>query len=403
MLAPTVILSALISSSIAALLPSAVEPASDALITPGPQIELVRRQNDQRYMGWVADEAGAWSTEICDLGNKYYQDASRWGCCATTRSDCGANLAVGCVNGNMIYRATASGSESLSNSLITLVCTSIWTASTDRSFSLCNTAYMFENERDSNSKVNIVCGVSSLDWTYYRTAPVAATETTSSTRTRSASFSLPGRASLIPTSVPTLSPESDPVGGSSSSFGTRRKSKSKAWIAGAVVGPILGLAIIGLLACFFIRRKKNKSRNLTVAPATGGMPPPGATAYQQNTYPTNNPAQPPQYYPDMQQNAAAAPLGVGKQDGYYGPGANPQSPVTSQGSQSPYGAAPQQWQQPGAQPVYGAPSPSISPAPQNVQPAQYMASEGRPFSSELEGNHAYGQPQIVNVQPPKQN
>jgi hypothetical protein len=68
MLAPTVILSALISSSIAALLPSAVEPASDALITPGPQIEVVRRQNDQRYMGWVADEADAWSTEICDLG-----------------------------------------------------------------------------------------------------------------------------------------------------------------------------------------------------------------------------------------------------------------------------------------------------------------------------------------------
>lgn len=298
--------------------------------------------------------------------------------------------------------------------------TSIWTASTDRSFSLCNTAYMFENERDSNSKVNIVCGVSSLDWTYYRTAPVAATETTSTTSmdvpmllwsyltnraigTRLASFSLPGRASLIPTSIPTLAPASDPVDNTPSSFGTRRKSKSKAWIAGAVVGPLLGLAILGLLACFFIRRKKNKSRNQTVAPATGGMPPPGAAAYQQNTYPTNNPAQPPQYYPDMQQNVAAAPLGVGKQDGYYGPGANPQSPVTSQGSQSPYGAAPQQWQQPGAQPVYGAPSPSISPAPQNVQPAQYMASEGRPFSSELEGNHAYGQPQIVNVQPPKQN
>ena len=57
---------------------------------------------------------------LTSLGNKYYQDASRWGCCATTRSDCGANLAVGCVDGSMIYQTTASGSGSLTNSLITL-------------------------------------------------------------------------------------------------------------------------------------------------------------------------------------------------------------------------------------------------------------------------------------------
>jgi LPXTG-motif cell wall-anchored protein len=175
-------------------------------------------------------------------------------------------------------------------------------------------------------------------------------------------------------------------------------SKSKAWIAGAVVGPLVGLALIGLAAFFFMRRRKNAAHNKHVAPATGSMPPAGATAYQQNSY-SANPAsspQPPQYYPNMQQTAGAAPFGVAKQDTYYPPGGNPQSPVTSQGSQSPYGA-PQQWQQPGGQPVYGAPAPQMnpSPQPQNVQPAQYMAGESRPFSSELEGS------ETVNVQPKK--
>lgn len=60
---------ALVSSCGAALLASSpIVSTSDALITPGPQIELLKKQNDQRYMGWVADSKGAWSTDICDLG-----------------------------------------------------------------------------------------------------------------------------------------------------------------------------------------------------------------------------------------------------------------------------------------------------------------------------------------------
>lgn len=166
--------------------------------------------------------------------------------------------------------------------------------------------------------------------------------------------------------------------------GAEEKSESKAWIAGAVVGPIVGLALIGFGIFFFMRRKKNKNAQQQYgAPVSGSVAAPGASAYQQNNYPTNPGApQPPQYYPNMQQTGAAAPFVTGKQDGYNSSG--PQSPVTSQGSQSPYGAAPQQWQQ-GAQPVYGAPSPSMSPQPQHVQPAQYT--EARPFSSELDASH----------------
>jgi hypothetical protein len=64
-----VIGSALLSSSVAALLlPSAIASTADALITPGPQNEFVNRQNDQRYMGWVANSKSVWSTELCDFG-----------------------------------------------------------------------------------------------------------------------------------------------------------------------------------------------------------------------------------------------------------------------------------------------------------------------------------------------
>jgi len=99
----------------------------------------------------------------------------------------------------------------------------------------------------------------------------------------------------------------------------------------------------------------------------------------------------------MQQNQGFAPVGVAKQDNYYQP--QMQSPVT-QGSHSPsmYGA-PQQQQWQHGQPVYGGPSPSLSPQPQHMQTAPYVAGGDRPFSSELEGSHGHGQPEMVSVQP----
>jgi hypothetical protein len=130
------------------------------------------------------------------LGNTYYQAGQQWACCSTTRAGC-ANMPIGCVNGNMIYSVTATGGSSLTNSLVTRAwyvettdnviielqltscSTQLWTASSDRSFTVCNTAFMYENDRDSNPKANIICGVSSLNWSYYRQQPV----TTSSAST----------------------------------------------------------------------------------------------------------------------------------------------------------------------------------------------------------------------------
>lgn len=68
MLASVALGAALVSSSYAAtFVASPVVSTSDALITPGPQIELLRKQNDISYMGWVSFN-GTWSTEVCDPG-----------------------------------------------------------------------------------------------------------------------------------------------------------------------------------------------------------------------------------------------------------------------------------------------------------------------------------------------
>lgn len=171
-----------------------------------------------------------------------------------------------------------------------------------------------------------------------------------------------------------------------------QKKESKAWIAGAVVGPIVGLALIGLVAFLLIRRRKNK-KNL--APAAGGAAAPAAYSGPQG------PNSPPQYYSaPMQQNAGApgmVPYGVGKHDSWA-----PQSPG-GQGPTSPYASGvPQQWDGQNMQinqaQGYGVPSPSMSPQPQPPIPAQYDTGMHKhanehvmPFTSELAGD--YSQPQ----------
>ncbi|KAH7359557.1 hypothetical protein BKA66DRAFT_230658 [Pyrenochaeta sp. MPI-SDFR-AT-0127] len=406
MLAQRLIGSALFSGSLAAGL-APTRSTSDATITPGPQLELLRKQNDNRYIGWVSWN-GLWSSEQCDVGGTYYQTSDFWRCCATTANGCArGDIPIGCISGSLIYPATGS---SLSSSLVTWPCTSIFTELTDRSFTICNTVFMYENERDSDPLTNVNCGVSSLNWSYYRVQP--SPTTTPVTRSPSPSVrSTPAVSSptTTPNPVPTPIPQPE------------EKKESKAWIAGAVVGPIVGLALIGFGAFFFVRRKKSKQAK--PQPAVGGAPPAAPASYPQQTYPPG-PNSPPQYYPPMQQNNAApglVPFGVAKHDSWAGP----QSPMT-QGSmsptpQSPYGAPPQQgWQGQnnmqinqappvGGQPVYNVPSPSMSPQPGHVLPAQHGADSGmykhtsetvRPFSSELEGSYAaHGQPEYVNVQP----
>jgi LPXTG-motif cell wall-anchored protein len=106
------------------------------------------------------------------------------------------------------------------------------------------------------------------------------------------------------------SPDTSP-----SSKGRKGGGGSKAWIAGAVIGPILGLALIGALVWFFLRRRKNKGTapqqgSAAMTPVNPSHPPVGVGGF---TDAKPQFAQPQQPHPNQsaygaQQGCASPPL-----------------------------------------------------------------------------------------------
>ena len=194
MFAELAIGSALFAGSLAARLgPTPSTP--DATITPGPSIELMRKQNNAKDIGWLL-WSGTWGFESCQEGGTYYETASQWGCCTTASDGCAStDIPIGCISGSLIY--PYSGTE-LSDSVITwpwyaaavksglkkanINSTSVYTAAEDSMSTVCNTIMMFENDRDNSPLTNVNCGTASDRWSYYREKPAAAM-TTSSDRT----------------------------------------------------------------------------------------------------------------------------------------------------------------------------------------------------------------------------
>ncbi|KAF2792165.1 hypothetical protein K505DRAFT_56910 [Melanomma pulvis-pyrius CBS 109.77] len=364
--------SALFTASYA-LAPSCTPSSADPTITSAPEVnfELMRKQNDNRFMGWLSLSGGSYSSKQCDVGGTLYQTASLWRCCATSVAAC--DIPIGCISGSLIYSLASTGTRQLG----TFGCNQIYTEAEDQSFTICNTGFLYENTQDSDPRTNVFCGISSVNWSYYRVKPDLSTSTPASTPSSSPATTT-GSTTVTPTPadstiLPTISPNPP-------------KKKSQAWIAGAVVGPIIGLALVGILAWFCLaKRRKNK----TV------VPPPSTTA---PSYPGSPNQQPPQpynnnYQPPMQQNQhGMAPYGVAQHESWT-PAPTPGSPHT-QGSvsphppNSPYGAPvqPQQWQQ---QQQLHAPT---SPAPGYVdEHGAVKQPHERPFSSELDGT-SYQQP-----------
>jgi hypothetical protein len=103
--------SMLISGSLAALAPT---PSTvDATITPGPSIELLRKQNNARDIGWLL-WSGTWGFESCQEGGTYYEIASQWRCCPTGSDGCATtDIPIGCISGSLIYPNTGTGSDSV--------------------------------------------------------------------------------------------------------------------------------------------------------------------------------------------------------------------------------------------------------------------------------------------------
>ncbi|KAF2475630.1 uncharacterized protein BDR25DRAFT_339687 [Lindgomyces ingoldianus] len=394
------------ASANANVLPSLSPSISDPTITPAPQLpplELLRKQNDNRFLGWVSYK-GAWTSEQCDLGGTYYQSGSFARCCATSVASC--NVVIGCVDGSLIY-----GYSTGTVSRRTYACTDVFTDLTDRSFTICNTGFIFENTKDSSPHSNIFCGVSSLNWSYYRVKP----EETSSTPTPTPS-STPQSITATPTSTPTSSSTAAPI-----ESPTSKKSSSKAWIAGVVVGPIAAIAIGALVVWIILLKRKHKKED--------GNPP---ASIPQTPHPPYSPGgpngQPPResyipYNPQMQQGQGHPPGMLpypmdAQRTSYMSNGHSPTSPTTASNSPmpqaSPYGPlshSPQpgqqgyQQQQQQWQPIQQPTSPQMM-SPQYTPQQPILVDAGglhkTPSPQPLNGNNGMYSTQPELVPPPQQ-
>ncbi|KAM0818177.1 hypothetical protein AB5N19_03986 [Seiridium cardinale] len=113
------------------------------------------------------------------------------------------------------------------------------------------------------SAMNYGCRAAWSAYTVYRANPATAavTSTTMSTQKTSEVSTTAAPLTTAATQSQTAMPTPDPSASSTS--------ESKAWIAGAVIGPIVGLAIIALIV-WFLMRKKRRDKGRSEATA---MPP----------------------------------------------------------------------------------------------------------------------------------
>ncbi|OCK76997.1 hypothetical protein K432DRAFT_407702 [Lepidopterella palustris CBS 459.81] len=319
---PIVLLSACVWRALAIAAPS-----PEAQITPAP---LLPRQNDAAFMGYFSTD-GTWSSLDCDPGLTWYQSGDYAQCCPTTIASCLAP--TGCISGSQIYP--------WSGSVTTIACTDNYD---NLAWSVCNTIFIYENTADSNPHTDIVCGKNAVNWSYYRQTP-----TTPSTSSETPSSTTSGAAATSTSASPTPAPV---------------HKSSKAWIAGAVVGPLLGLALIGAIV-FFLTRKK---------------PAPPAPPVQPNQ---------PQQISELKPGTGPyQPQPVGYQPEYVQPGYQPTSP----GQMSPVPLYQAPYSPPGSPPPVEAPTNTPAYAYNGVTPEkspvvvnQHMQSP-QPLAAELSGD-----------------
>lgn len=307
-------------------------------MTPAPVVELLKKQNDNRFLGYLS-YLGGYTSENCDVGGTYYQHGGYAGCCTTTGAAC--NFPIGCVSGSLVYTyttGTVTGG--------TYACSALYTEPSEVSQTVCATAFIFENADDSNPYTDVFCGESAVNWSYYRVKP---TQTASSISSAAATTTFtPSTAALTssPTSTSTPTHTSAPA-----------PSKSKAWIAGVVVGPIALIAIAGLVTYIFFLKKKQRN-----AP--------------QNPPAQLPPQQYPQYGPGPQGGAAIGQPPMAQ--AAYSPS---MSPAPQYIPNSPAGVQ-QQWQGQGQQQGWVGAEPK-----QNAQVGAAQVPSPGPFPAELDGRH----------------
>ncbi|KAF2621541.1 hypothetical protein BU25DRAFT_237116 [Macroventuria anomochaeta] len=292
-----------ITLSVSALWQLSSAVPADPTITPAA---VLPRQNSDKFIGYL-EFNNTWTSLNCEPGLTWYQSGQYAQCCPETLAHCYAPTA--CVRGSQIYTYPDI------SSVRTIACTENYN---NAALSICNTIFIYENSQDSNPRTNINCGDSSANWSYYRDIP-----TTEEVNTSPA------------TSIPQL-PSTTVVGPTQPA---EPKSGSKAWIAGAVVGPILGLALVGAGVWFLLRRRKKAAQvpqqgTASMAPIDPSQPPAGVGGYT-DAKPQFQPAQP-TYYNQPGQPDPYAQQEYLQQGGFSPPQG---SPAPQYGFQSAYNDA----------------------------------------------------------------
>ncbi|KAJ5106623.1 hypothetical protein N7456_003298 [Penicillium angulare] len=127
------------------------------------------------------------------------------------------------------------------------------------SCNICRTMTIFQSEPYATpSASNLFCAEAWVAFTVFRELPASKTSSESSSSTSSAI----SRTTTLSTAAATATPSSTDTPATTE----KPHSSSKAWIAGAVVGPVVGVAPIAALGWFLYRQKQKKLQLLESPP-----------------------------------------------------------------------------------------------------------------------------------------
>ncbi|RMJ23186.1 hypothetical protein PHISP_05954 [Aspergillus sp. HF37] len=142
---------------------------------------------------------------------------------------------------------------------------------------------IFQTGIGSSSVLDMFCWENWDISTIFRQKPVTATSTSDSSTTLTPGPSITtSLASAIATTTGSSDSRSGSRSGSSTGTGTASdpsttsnepRVNGQAWIAGAVIGPVAGCAIIGALGFWLFRRRTEKGREATVSTEAAQVPP----------------------------------------------------------------------------------------------------------------------------------
>ncbi|KAI9055215.1 hypothetical protein LZ554_000179 [Drepanopeziza brunnea f. sp. 'monogermtubi'] len=206
---------------------------AEPITTPAP---VFPRQNvGQDFVGYYAYGSG-YDSAICRIGSTWTASSTYGRCCPT---------GLTCAAGDFITKCSGN----------TIVFGDGYTSSCSGSFSICNTDQIFQTLNDASPTFWIGCDDDGLETNYYRTRPAAATAPAPVTsaskpiKTSSAPLANTPRPITPPGGVttPTSLPKSKPF------------TKSTAFIAVIVAGPIILIIIIALVTWILCIKKKSKS------------------------------------------------------------------------------------------------------------------------------------------------